>query len=81
MRSGDYRWMMGGTWRNMSRADWQRVQHQWLGINASAGRGDGWSAGAIAAVALGSALLAAVLAILAMRRGPFRRPPAAGSPS
>ena len=81
MRSGGYSWMTGGAWRNMSRADWQRLQHQWLGTSALAGRGGGWSAGAIVAVALGSALLAAVLAILLVRRRPLRRPRAADSPS
>lgn len=78
-RSGDYGWMMGGAWRNMSRSDWQKLQRQWLGTSASAG--GGWSGGAIAGVAVGSALLAGLLVMLAVRRRRFRRPPAASSPS
>lgn len=79
MRSGDWDWMMGGGWRNMSRQDWQRLQQQWLGTSASSD--GGWSPWAIIAVTLGSVLLVA-LAILALVRGrPPRRPPAQASPS
>jgi hypothetical protein len=76
MGSGDWSWMMGGAWQNMTRQDWQRLQRRLLG--ASAGRGSGWTPVAIVAVTLGGVLLIA-LAILALIRRPFRRPPAAAS--
>ena len=76
MGSGDWSWMMGGAWQNMTRQDWQRLQRRLLG--ASAGRGSGWTPVAIVAVTLGGVLLIA-LAILALIRRPFGRPPAAAS--
>lgn len=72
MRSGDWNWMMGRNWRNMSRQDWQRLQRQWLGTRAS--NDGGWSAWAIIAATLAAVALAG-LAILAIIRRPFRRPP------
>jgi hypothetical protein len=78
MRSGDWSWMMGGTWRTMSRQDWQRLQRQWMGASAASSGHGGWSPWAIAAVALGAALLAA-LAVVAVMRRPPARPPSVGS--
>lgn len=78
MRSGDWNWMMGGNWRNMSRQDWQRLQRQWLGTSATDHHA--WSGWAIAGASVGAVLLAA-LAIVALARRPFRRPPTAASPS
>ena len=78
MRSGNYSWMMGGAWRNMSRQDWQRIQQQLLGTT---GHGDGWSAWAIAAVALAALVLGGAIALVASHRGPFRRQPPAALPS
>jgi hypothetical protein len=70
---------MGGTWQNMTRQDWQRVQHQLLGTNTNTTSQHGWSMAAITAAVLGGLLLV-TLAIVAVIRRPFRRPPAA-SPS
>ena len=69
MRSSDWSWMMGGTWRHMDRRDWQRLQDEWAtgGGTMSHHR---WSAWAIAAVALGAVLLVG-LAIIALTRRPF----------
>ncbi len=77
MSSSGYGWMMNGSWRTMSRQDWQHLQQQWLGIAATTGH-HGWSPWAIIAVMLGGALLAALTAVAVIRR-PFRRPPAAHS--
>jgi hypothetical protein len=32
MTSGDWSWMMGSAWQHMTRQDWQRHQHQLLGL-------------------------------------------------
>ena len=76
MSSGDWSWMMGGAWQQMTRQDWQRRQQQLLGPGAGTTINDGWSAIAIIAVCLGAVILLA-LAILAIIRRPFRRPPTA----
>lgn len=76
MNSSDYSWMMGGTWRNMTRQDWQRLQRQWLGTSATTSSHHGWSTLAIIAAALGAVLLGA-LATIAVTRQPFRRSPTA----
>lgn len=72
MRSGEYSWMMGGTWQSMSRSEWQRLQRSWLGTTADPAGGS-WGTSAIAAAAAGAALLTALLAYL-VRRRPFRHP-------
>lgn len=76
--SGDWSWMIGGAWQNMTRPDWQRVQHQLLGTNSNTSN-HGWSTAAMMAVVVGGILLVS-LAIVAVIRRPLRRPPAA-SPS
>lgn len=76
MSSGDWSWMMGGAWQHMTRQDWQRRQQQILGSGAGTTRHNGWSAIAITAACLGGIILVA-LAILAVIRRPFRRPPTA----
>jgi hypothetical protein len=53
--SGDWNWMTGGTWRNMTRHQWQRLQQQLLGTTAGANSHHGWSAPAIITAALGEA--------------------------
>jgi hypothetical protein len=82
MRSGDWSWMMGGAWRSMSRADWERLQRHWMGAIAPAPRHDDWSTRAIVAITLGGALLvcAAVIVGLVVLRRASRRSPAAHSP-
>jgi hypothetical protein len=77
MDSRDWSWMMGGNWRAMSRQDWQRLQQEWFGASTATGAG-GWSLWAIAGIAVGTVLLIA-LAIVAIVRRPFRRPPAAAA--
>lgn len=79
MRSGDWDWMMGGSWSNMSRQDWQRLQKQWLGTRTNAD--NGWSPWAIIAITLASATLLALAILAIIRRRPVRRPPAQPSPS
>ena len=79
MNSGDWSWMMGGTWQNMTRQDWQRLQQRLLGTNASSTH-NGMSGWMIATLALAVVLLGVGVALLAVRRGPFRRPPAAAAP-
>jgi hypothetical protein len=76
MTSRDWSWMMGGAWRHMTRQDWQRRQHQLLGSGAGTLMNNGSSAIAIIAACLGAVILVA-LAILAIIRRPFRRPPTA----
>jgi hypothetical protein len=76
MSSGDWSWMMGGAWQHMTRQDWQHRQQQLLGPDAGTMMNNGWSAIAIIAVCLGAVILVA-LAILAIIRRPFRRPPTA----
>ena len=67
-----YGWMMRGNWRTMSRADWQRVAHRWLGAPMmSTATPSGTSALAIAGIAAGALLLAGI-AFGAVRH--FRRP-------
>jgi hypothetical protein len=62
----------------MTRQDWRRRQQQLLGPGTGTGTmmHNGWSAIAIIAVCLGAVILVA-LAILAIIRRPFRRPPTA----
>jgi hypothetical protein len=72
MSSGNWSWMMGGAWQHVTRQDWQRLQHQLLGTNTTSH--SGWSAAAMIATMLGGVLLVS-LAILAVIRRPFRRPP------
>lgn len=79
MRSRDWSWMMDTNWRTMNRHDWQQIQHRWL--PASTMPHHGWSTLGIAAIAIGSALLAATLAIVVVRRRPVGHPPSASAPS
>ena len=79
MSSGDWSWMMGGAWQHTTRQDWQRLQHQLLGTNINTTGHHGWSTVAMMAAVLGGLVLVS-LAIVAVIRRPFRRPPAA-SPS
>lgn len=65
MGSSDYRWMTGGSWNHMTRHDWQRLQHQWLGTAPPPHR---MSTLAIVAITLAAALLFAALALLGFRR-------------
>jgi hypothetical protein len=74
MRSGDWSWMMGGAWQHMTRQDWQRRQQQLLGPGAGTMMNNSSSAIAIISACLGGIILVA-LAILAIIRRPFRRPP------
>jgi hypothetical protein len=76
MSSGEWSWIMGGAWQHMTRQDWQRRQQQLLGPGAGTMMNNGWSAITIIAVCLGAVILVA-LAILAIIRRPFRRPPTA----
>jgi hypothetical protein len=76
MQSGDWSWMTGGAWQHMTRHDWQRRQQQLLGPGAGTNMHNGWSTTAIIAVCLGGILLVS-LAILAIIRRPFGRPPTA----
>jgi hypothetical protein len=74
MSSGEWNWMMGGSWQHMTRQDWKLVQERLLGTNTTDGH-TGWSALAVAGVAVGATVLG-LLAILAIiRRWPRRRPP------
>jgi hypothetical protein len=76
MGSGDWSWMMGGAWQNMTRQDWQRLQQRLLGTNASSIRGDGgWSAVAIIATILGALALLGLAVFVVLRR-PSRQAPA-----
>jgi hypothetical protein len=74
MSSGNWSWMIGGAWQHMTRQDWQRLQHQLLGTNTNTPN-HGWSTVAMIAAMVGGILLA-TLAIVAVIRRPFRRPPA-----
>jgi hypothetical protein len=74
MSSGNWSWMMGGAWQNMTRQDWQRLQHQLLGTSTS--RHHGWSMAVMMAAALGGLVLVS-LGMVAVIRRPFRRPPTA----
>jgi len=76
MSTGDWSWMMGGAWQHMTRQDWQHRQQQLLGPGAGTMMNNGSSAITIIAVCLGAVILVA-LAILAIIRRPFRRPPTA----
>jgi hypothetical protein len=78
MSSGNGSWMMGAAWQHMTRQDWQGLERQLLGSNTGTTGGDGWSPVAIIAAALAGVLVVA-LAILAIIRRPFRRPPTAAS--
>ena len=80
MSSGDWNWMMGGAWQNMSRQDWQRLQQQLLGTNTS-NTHNGTSGWMIAAIALAALLLGAAIALLAVRYRPSKRPPASARPA
>jgi hypothetical protein len=79
MSSSNWSWMMGGAWQNMTRQDWRRLQHQLLGTSTNTTSHHGWSMAAMMAAVLGGLVLVS-LAIVAIIRRPFRRPPAA-SPS
>jgi hypothetical protein len=75
MSSGDWSWMMGGTWQHMTRQDWNQLQGRLLGTTMM-GNHTGWSALAITGAIL-AALIVGLLAVLALtRRWPFRRPSA-----
>jgi hypothetical protein len=74
MSSGDVSWMMGGTWRTMSRQDWQRLQQQWLGTNATTSSHDGWSPWAIIAAVVGAVILAGLGTAAVARRRLERTP-------
>jgi hypothetical protein len=74
--TGDWSWMMGGAWQHMTRQDWQHRQQQLLGPGARTMMNNRSSAITIVAVCLGAIILVA-LAILAIIRRPFRRPPTA----
>lgn len=80
MNSSDWNWMMGGAWQSMNRQDWQRLQQQLLGTNSSNGH-NGASGWMIATIGLAALLLGAAITLLIIRGRPFRRPPAAASPS
>jgi hypothetical protein len=67
MGSGDYSWMMGNGWRNMSRSDWQSLQRQWLGTTTPAAN-DHATLWKIATALLAAALLAAIAAAVLLRR-------------
>jgi hypothetical protein len=60
MRSGDRNWMTRGSWRNMTRQQWQHLQQQLLGTNASTKNHRGWNAPEVIAATLGPALVAAL---------------------
>jgi len=62
----------------MTRQDWQRLQHQLLGSNTNNPSHHGWSMAAMIAAVLGGLVLVTV-AIVAITRRPFRRPPAAST--
>jgi hypothetical protein len=62
MSSGDWSWMIGGAWQTMSRQDWQRLQRQLLG-NSIGSAHSGWSAWAIAGIALPAIFLGAAIAL------------------
>jgi hypothetical protein len=76
MSSGNWSWMMGGAWQNMTRQDWQRLQHHLLGTTLNTTRHHGWSMVAMMAAVLGGLVLASVAIVVVIRR-PFRRPPTA----
>ena len=76
MSSGNWSWIMGGAWQSMTRQDWQRLQHQLVGTNINRTSHHGWSMAAMMAAILGGLILVS-LAIVALIRRPFRRPPAA----
>jgi len=76
-RSADWNWMMGGTWRTMSRQDWQRLQHRGLGTSATTSGHQGWSPWAIIAAVVGAVFLAGLASVAVARRRPGRTPPAA----
>ena len=78
MSSSNWSWMMAGAWQNMTRQDWQRLQHQLLGSNTNNPSHHGWSMAAMIAAVLGGLVLV-TLAIVAIIRRPFRRPPAAST--
>jgi hypothetical protein len=78
MSSGDWSWMMGGSWQHMTRQDWRHRQRQLLGPGAGTMMNNSSSAIAIIAACLGAVILVA-LAILAIIRRPFRRPPTAAA--
>lgn len=67
MGSGDYSWMMGSGWRNMSRSDWQSLQRQWLGTTSPAAN-DHATLWKIATALLATALLAAIATVVLLRR-------------
>lgn len=76
MSSGNWNWIMGGAWQNMTRQDWQRLQHHLLGTNINSTSHQGWSMAAMMAAVLGGVLLVSLAIVAAIRR-PFRRPPTA----
>jgi hypothetical protein len=66
-------WMRAGAWRHMTAADWQRVRSSWMGPAMMSGARGGWSAAAVAAVAMAALLAGAFVALLARgRRRPAR---------
>jgi hypothetical protein len=68
--------MMGGAWRTMSRQNWQRLQHQWLGTTATTSSHHGWSPWAIIAAVVGAVILAGLASAAVARRRLERTPPA-----
>jgi TRAP-type C4-dicarboxylate transport system permease small subunit len=79
MSSGNWSWMMGGAWQNMTRQDWQRLQHQLLDTGTNTTSHDGWSMAAMMAALLGGLVLVSLVIVAVIRR-PFSRPPT-GAPS
>ena len=57
MSSGNWSWMMGGAWQNMTRQDWQRLQHQLLGTQHQHASHHGWSMAAMIAAVLAGLVL------------------------
>lgn len=72
MRSPDFAWMRTGAWRQMSRADWQRMGASWMGPGMMSRADHGWSSAVVVALVLG-ALAVAGLALYVLLLRPWRR--------
>ncbi len=73
MNSASWSWMHDGSWQHMTRAQWHQLAGRMMGGDIAFGS-DGRSTGAVIALILGSALVAAALVIVVVRYWPRRRP-------
>lgn len=72
--AGPMGWMRDGTWRHMTRADWQQVSDEWMGPGMM-GRRTGWWTGGHVALVVGLVALAGLAGGLIASAAARRRAP------